>query len=586
MTYRKKLFFALITLIIIVLIALGVLLGNLFKNSYVQAFNEQIQKETTFIAHYIQEHGGIHSFLDQNDTVDLKPLIDSNVTILTDEGDVLYDSNEEKIEHPNRHAQVLQQIIKAQGQEGYEVPEGKVDFHYYWQVIKTDDEIEGYIVHSSEISIIEQMNKQMWQILTISLGAALIIILMLGSMITKRYARPIEAATMTAIELAQGNYRARTSETYSAETKMLITSLNILARNLEEAQISREMHQDRLETLIENIGSGVIFIDSKSYITLINREYKHLFKVNPMHFMFRSYYEVIEFEEIISIIEEIFRTEQIIKRQMKLPLESEPRHFEVYGAPIIGNHDEWNGILLIFHDITELKRLEQIRKDFVANVSHELKTPITSIKGFSETLLDGALHDEETLRSFLTIILEESDRLQVLIQELLNLSKMEQQVFVLNRQDVDLIQMLTDISTMLSTRLEEKQLTLDIVGPDQAFIEGDLSRIKQVFINLMSNAVNYTLTGGAIKVCVKEEEDTVIVEIQDNGIGIEPKELPRIFERFYRVDKARSRDSGGTGLGLAIVKHILEVHHGKVTVESTVGVGTTFTVTLYKKLHA
>ncbi|WP_342769236.1 two-component system histidine kinase PnpS [Peribacillus asahii] len=585
MTYRKKLFFALITLIIVVLIALGILLGNLFKNSYVQAFNEQIQKETTFIAHYIQEHGGIHSFLDQNNTVDLKPLIDSNVTILTEEGDVLYDSNEEKIEHPNRHAQVLQQIVKAQGQEGYEVPEGKVDFHYYWQVIKTDDEIEGYIVHSSEISIIEQMNKQMWQILTISLGAALIIILMLGSMITKRYARPIEAATMTAIELAQGNYRARTSETYSAETKMLITSLNILARNLEEAQISREMHQDRLETLIENIGSGVIFIDSKSYITLINREYKRLFKVNPIHFMFRSYYEVIEFEEIISIIEEIFRTEQIIKRQMKLPLESESRHFEVYGAPIIGNHDEWNGILLIFHDITELKRLEQIRKDFVANVSHELKTPITSIKGFSETLLDGALHDEETLRSFLTIILEESDRLQVLIQELLNLSKMEQQVFVLNRQDVDLIQMLTDISMMLSTRLEEKQLTLDIVGPNQAFIEGDLSRIKQVFINLMSNAVNYTLTGGAIMVCVKEEEDTVIVEIQDNGIGIEPKELPRIFERFYRVDKARSRDSGGTGLGLAIVKHILEVHHGKVKVESTVGVGTTFTVTLYKKLH-
>ncbi|AZV44679.1 two-component system histidine kinase PnpS [Peribacillus asahii] len=586
MTYRKKLFFALITLIIVVLIALGVLLGNLFKNSYVQAFNEQIQKETTFIAHYIQEHGGIHSFLDRNDTVDLKPLIDSNVTILTDEGDVLYDSNEEKIEHPDRHAKVLQQIIKAQGQEGYEVPEGKADFHYYWQVIKTDDEIEGYIVHSSEISIIEQMNQQMWQILTISLGAALIIILMLGSMITKRYARPIEAATMTAIELAQGNYRARTSETYSAETKMLITSLNILAKNLEEAQISREMHQDRLETLIENIGSGVIFIDSKSYITLINREYKHLFNVDPMHFMFRSYYEVIEFEEIISIIEEIFRTEQIIKRQMKLPLESEPRHFEVYGAPIIGNHDEWNGILLIFHDITELKRLEQIRKDFVANVSHELKTPITSIKGFSETLLDGALHDEETLRSFLTIILEESDRLQVLIQELLNLSKMEQQVFVLNRQDVDLIPVLTDISTMLSTRLEEKQLTLDIVGPDQAFIEGDLSRIKQVFINLMSNAVNYTLTGGAIKVCVKEEKDTVIVEIQDNGIGIESKELPRIFERFYRVDKARSRDSGGTGLGLAIVKHILEVHHGKVTVESTVGVGTTFTVTLYKKLHA
>ena len=255
----------------------------------------------------------------------------------------------------------------------------------------------------------------------------------------------------------------------------------------------------------------------------------------------------------------------------------------MYGAPIIGNHDEWNGILLIFHDITELKRLEQIRKDFVANVSHELKTPITSIKGFSETLLDGALHDEETLRSFLTIILNESNRLQLLIQELLHLSKMEQQVIELHCEDVDLVPLLKEIGLMLSTRLQAKQITLDIDVPDAAFIEGDLLRIKQVFINLMSNAVNYTPVGGKVAVHVKEEKEFVTVAIQDTGIGIENKELPRIFERFYRVDKARSRDSGGTGLGLSIVKHILEIHHGKVAVESTVGVGTTFTVTLNKK---
>ena len=287
---------------------------------------------------------------------------------------------------------------------GYEVEDKEPAIHYYWQTIKKGQEIEGFIVHSSKVAAIEQLNERMWLILIIGLGITLIIILILGSTMTKRYMRPIEAATMTAIELAQGNYRARTSVSDSIETKMLTTSLNILARNLEEAELSREMHQDRLETLIENIGSGVIFIDNKSYITLINKEYKRLFNVDPVHFMFRVYHDVIESEEIISLIEEIFRTEKSIKRQIELPIENEGRHFEVYGAPIIGNHDEWNGILLIFHDITELKRLEQIRKDFVANVSHELKTPITSIKGFSETLLDGALHNEETLHSFLTII--------------------------------------------------------------------------------------------------------------------------------------------------------------------------------------
>lgn len=586
MTYRKKLFFAFIFIIMLVLMTLGVLLGNLFKNSYMNTFNHQVQKETEFISHYIQIRGGISVFLKNNKIKDLQPLIDSNVTILSDEGNILYDSNEQQTTNPSRHYQVLRKITLEKGLKsdaGYEVEDKEPAIHYYWQTIKKGQEIEGFIVHSSKVAAIEQLNERMWLILIIGLGITLIIILILGSTMTKRYMRPIEAATMTAIELAQGNYRARTSVSDSIETKMLTTSLNILARNLEEAELSREMHQDRLETLIENIGSGVIFIDNKSYITLINKEYKRLFNVDPVHFMFRVYHDVIESEEIISLIEEIFRTEKSIKRQIELPIENEGRHFEVYGAPIIGNHDEWNGILLIFHDITELKRLEQIRKDFVANVSHELKTPITSIKGFSETLLDGALHNEETLHSFLTIILNESNRLQLLIQELLHLSKMEQQVIELQYDDVDLVALLKEIGIMLSTRMQAKQITFEMDLPDQAIVEGDLPRIKQVFINLLSNAVNYTPVNGKVAVVVKKETDVVTVAIQDNGIGIDNKELPRIFERFYRVDKARSRDSGGTGLGLSIVKHILDLHHGKVIVNSTVGVGTIFTVTLNKK---
>ena len=588
MTYRKKLLISFIFIIMFVLMALGLLLGNLFKNSYMNMFNNQVQKETEFISHYIQIRGGISVFLKNNKIEDIKPLMDSNVTIISDEGNILYDSNEFQKNNPSRHYKILRKITLDKGlksESGYEVVDEEPALHYYWQTIKKGQEIEGFVVHSSKVAAIEQLNQRMWFILVIGLGVTLIIISILGSTMTKRYMRPIEAATMTAIELAQGNYRARTSSSNSGETKMLTTSLNILARNLEEAELSREMHQDRLETLIENIGSGVIFIDNKSYITLINREYKRLFNVDPVHFMFRVYHDVIESEEIIILIEEIFRTEKSIKRQIELPIENEPRHFEVYGAPIIGNHDEWNGILLIFHDITELKRLEQIRKDFVANVSHELKTPITSIKGFSETLLDGALHDEETLRSFLTIILNESNRLQLLIQELLHLSKMEQQVIELQCDDIDLVALLKEIGMMLSTRMQAKQIIFEMDIPVQAIVEGDLSRIKQVFINLLSNAVNYTPVGGKVGVIVKEDQDLVSVAIQDNGIGIENKELPRIFERFYRVDKARSRDSGGTGLGLSIVKHILEIHRGKVTVDSTVGVGTIFTVTLNKKLY-
>ncbi|MFE0502890.1 two-component system histidine kinase PnpS [Peribacillus butanolivorans] len=586
-TYRKKLLYTLIMLVMVVMMAVGFLLGHLFKSYYIKTFNERIQNETFFISTYIQEHGGITSFLEEGKTAKLTPLLDSNLTILSASGEILYDSTSSNELHKN-HANILRKIILEKGlkqEEGYEVIEGESDLHYYWKTVEKDGEIEGFVVHSNEIEAIHQVNKQMWQILIICLGVALIIILMLASKITSYYTRPIEEATMAAIELAKGNYRTRTFEQHSDETGMLTTSLNILARNLQETETAREMNQDRLETLVENIGSGVLLIDSKGYTTLINREFKKSFGVNSATFLFQVFYSVIKDKEVISIIEEIFRTEKTIKRQVKIPLAIERKHFEIYGAPIIGTHDEWKGILLIFHDITELKRLEQMRKDFVANVSHELRTPITSIKGFSETLLDGALKDEKTLKHFLSIILKESDRLQELIQELLNLSKMEQQEFVLKTGVVDITNVLGDIQEMLIGKLKEKEVSLEIkASSEPVFIEGESDRIKQVFINLITNALTYTPNGGWVTVNVIENEQTVDIIVQDSGIGIEEKELPRIFERFYRIDKARSRDSGGTGIGLAIVKHIIEVHKGKIKVESTPGSGTTFTVTLNKSL--
>lgn len=585
-TYRKKLLFTLIALVMVVLMAVGLLLGHLFKSYYIKTFNERIQNETLFISTYIKEHGGIISFLEKGKTSKLTPLLESNLTMLSADGEILYDSTSSN-ELRESHAGVLKKITLEKGKaqrEGYEVVDGESDLHYYWSAIEKDGQIEGFVVHSNEIEAIQQVNRQMWSILVVCLGAALIIILMLASKITSYYTRPIEEATMAAIELAKGNYRTRKFEQHSDETGMLTSSLNKLARNLQDTEMAREMNQDRLETLVENMGSGVLLIDSKGYTTLINREFKKTFDVDSHTFLYKDYYSVIKDEEVIALIEEIFRTEKTIKRQVKIPLPLK-RNFEIYGAPIIGDYDEWKGILLIFHDITELKRLEQMRKDFVANVSHELRTPITSIKGFSETLLDGAWKDEKTLKRFLTIILNESDRLQELIQALLNLSKMEQQEFVLKADKVDITNILKEIQDMLIGKLRTKEISLEIQVPETSvFIEGESDRIKQVFINLITNALAYTPNGGLVTAIVRENEETVDIIVQDNGIGIEEKELPRIFERFYRIDKARSRDSGGTGIGLAIVKHIVEVHKGKINVESKLGTGTTFTVTFNKKL--
>jgi two-component system, OmpR family, phosphate regulon sensor histidine kinase PhoR len=432
----------------------------------------------------------------------------------------------------------------------------------------------------------EKAHSGIWTILGIGIVLDIILMLYLGNKIKNRYIKPIESATEVALELAKGNYRARTYVDQQNETSLLSHSINILARNLQEIVKTQEMQRDRLSTLIENMGSALILIDNRGYISLINKTYKEIFDVIPESYLSQLYYNAIEHKEITNLIEELFMTEQNIKRQLLLPIGIERRYFEVFGSPIIGTHNEWKGVLLVFHDITELKKLEQMRKDFVANVSHELKTPITSIKGFSETLLDGAMKEQETLEAFLSIILKESDRLQTLIQDLLDLSKIEQHDFQLELENIDILSLLDEVKTMLQGKADQKNISLKIVSDtSQQFVKGDYYRLKQVFINLLSNAINYTGPEGYVEMGVKADNDKVYIAVKDTGIGIQQDEVSRIFERFYRIDRARSRNSGGTGLGLAIVKHIVEAHKGTISVQSIVGKGSTFTISLEKVIE-
>ena len=581
--YRTRLLFALITLIIIVLVGLGLVLGQLFKNYYINTFNERLKIEMSIVTTYIEQNGGLNS-LNPEEISRMGDMLNAKITLVDLEGDIRFDTGEISSTKISRHKDIIRDIIgeKPSKQNDLEIG-GGFDLHYYWKPVMNNQEKEGYIFLTTKINELKSAYSQIWWILTISLGLALMVIILLGTRITNRYTKPIESATNVAIELAKGNYHARTYEDHIDETGMLSSSINILARNLQELMKIKESQQDRLTTLIENMGSGLILIDSRGYINLINRPYKEIFGVDPAQYIYKLYYEVIDHVEITQMIEEIFMTEQKVRKQVVLPLAIERRHFEVYGVPIIGTNNVWKGILLVFHDISELKKLEQMRKDFVANVSHELKTPITSIKGFSETLLDGAMHEEGTLEAFLEIILKESDRLQTLIQELLDLSKIEQHGFKLTVRNVDLRQEISDVLEILKRKASEKEITLELEqASDNAMIEGDPDRLKQVFINLVSNAITYSPNGGIVKIAIYDRHDKVSIKVKDSGIGIEKKEIPRIFERFYRIDKARSRNSGGTGLGLAIVKHIVEAHKGNIEVTSQVGKGTTFTIKLFK----
>ncbi|WP_019242881.1 MULTISPECIES: two-component system histidine kinase PnpS [Bacillus] len=583
--FRSKLLLAIVAFTAVSMVGLGVLLVQLFGNYNYEHYENHLKRQLHSITDYMENNGGISAFTGSDDTdmtAALK-LVDDDLAIISNDGKVIYLSGTPQGLPLNRHKQILESIAQ-EGKEGHREISGGFNVHYFWSPIKIENgTTEGYVVLSNQFDEMKELNYKSWLILLGVVAFSLIIVSIIAGKIASRFTKPIEAATDTAIELAKGNYRARTYENPTDETKLLSASINILARNLQEMETSREMEQDRLFTLIENIGSGVLLIDSKGSITLMNKTYKQLFNVSSSDLLYHLYYEAIPFKEVILLIEEIFMTEKSVKKQMMLSLTIERKNFEVYGAPIISHSDEWKGIVLVFHDITELKKLELMRQDFVANVSHELRTPITSIKGFSETLLDGDLKDERTMRDFLTIILNESDRLQALIQELLELSKIEKQEFVLNISKLDLNALLTETAAMFTRKAEKKGISLQIqLASHPVIINADPYRIKQVLINLISNALNYTPAEGKVEVLIRDNEKYAYVEVKDTGIGIDKKEIPRIFERFYRVDRARSRNSGGTGLGLAIVKHLIEAHKGELEVISEPGIGTNFIIKLRK----
>ena len=256
---------------------------------------------------------------------------------------------------------------------------------------------------------------------------------------------------------------------------------------------------------------------------------------------------------------------------------------QIVGAPIFDKKDRFKGVVVVLHDITEIKNLEVMRKDFVANVSHELRTPITSIMGFAETLVDGAKDEQEALDNFLEIIYEESKRMKLLIDDLLILSNLEQDEYTLEVSDVNMNELLKEVTPIIDQLAERQKLSFTVQMEEMIRLEADKEKVKQLLINLLANAVNYTPEDGKVILKIDDKDDYIRIRVQDTGIGIEQEQIRRIFERFYRVDKARSRNTGGTGLGLAIVKHIVEGHRGSITIDSELSKGTSFTIYLPEK---
>ncbi|OCA81812.1 MULTISPECIES: two-component system histidine kinase PnpS [unclassified Bacillus (in: firmicutes)] len=580
--FKLKITAEIAAITIIILLCFGLLIGKLLLYYYDKSVMNHLKEEGQLVTLYLGD-------ADNGNDLEMKSNklnnhLRSSFLIMNKEGRILYKTDKPSgWKNWDDSASLTEYMgdIRTDKQIGKKSDIRTGPSYYYMDDYSLDTGETGhFILVSNEDS---SLYTKVWFILLGCLGFACVMIVLFVFQLIKKFAIPIESATKAALELTRGNYRARSYVGRNNENGILNHSINTVARNLQEMKIAHEIQKDRLSTLIENMGSALLLIDDKGFISMINHAYIDLFKVEEEEYLSELYYKVIKHEEINAIIEEIFMAEQKLKKQIVLTIGIERKNFEVYGAPIMGPKGEWKGILLVFHDITELKKLESVRKQFVANVSHELNTPVTSIKGFSETLLDGAMHDPQALEHFLSIILKESDRLQALIKELLELSKVEQQGFRLDIQEIDIVPVLSDTYAMLEKKASKKHIQFEIQDFKKPIMcEADTFRLKQVCLNLVSNAISYTPSYGKVQITAKEESDKIYIAIEDTGIGIEEKEFPRIFERFYRVDKDRSRESGGTGLGLAIAKHIMEAHEGEITVESQKNVGTTFTIILPK----
>jgi two-component system phosphate regulon sensor histidine kinase PhoR len=391
----------------------------------------------------------------------------------------------------------------------------------------------------------------------------------LSLLLSRRLARPIREITRGARQIASGDFNVSVDLENQDEIKKLADSFNDMSIQIKRLFFDLSLQKEELTSIISSIQEGLIVVDSSGSIVFGNGSFTQI--LGHDRFSGKKYWEILRNQKLCDLIKSVGDEKQNRIEEVEFF-----DHVFLCSATFIVPKNE---IVLIFHDITEKKQLERIKKDFVVNVSHELRTPLTALKGYIETLSEEI---EEEHRYYMAILQRHTDRLINIVEDLLILSELEETSLSLEKEDVRLDELMRNIKHIFDKKIGDKGLQLSITVPsDTPPLSADPFKLEQLFINLIENAAKYT-EKGVIQVSVAPavSNGTIAVRIEDSGIGIPPEHLENIFERFFVVDKSRSRKMGGTGLGLSIVKHILRLHNGSISVESTPGIGTAFTVRL------
>jgi len=576
-TLFLQLFIPYLAIIILVLI-IGTIYSTLFiSNFYNNLMSEELEIQAKLINDQMLEIKNVDSLCKQ-----IGKISGRRVTVILPDGKVIGDSLEDPSTMDN-HADRTEFIDALDIGIGKEIRYSytiKEDFLYVAIPVKHSGEVVFVLRLSMSFARIHPLLRVLW--LRIIFGGLLISVFaaFVSLFIFKRLKRKIETLRTGTNRFRQGDASLRLCVEDPLEIANLADSINSMGYQLNEQIKTITRQKSEQEAILSSMIEGVIAIDSKEHVLSIYKAASEMLGIDGESAKGKSIQEVIRNLSLQKFVQLTLSKSTPVEDFITIHQDSIERHIQANGAVFRDGSGKVIGAVIVLNDITHLKRLENIRKDFVANVSHELRTPITSIKGFVETLSDGAIKNPDDAKHFLSIISSQVDRLGNIIEDLLTLSKIEQETekSIIPIEISDLKPVIENAVKDVALKAEEKSINIEINCDDGIRAKINSALLEQALVNLLDNAIKYSETEGVIKIIIENSLNEIRIHVKDSGPGIEEQHLSRLFERFYRIDKGRSRKLGGTGLGLAIVKHIMIAQGGQVTVQSKVGYGSIFTL--------
>jgi len=507
---------------------------------------------------------------------DFKKITNARITIIDAHGIVLGDSDSSP-ESMDSHIDRPEIIDAGKKGTGWSLRHSKTqgyDLLYVAKSIYKDNSIEGYIRLAVPV---DEINKSI-NILRLEISLVVIILFLASGIVmtwnTNRIRKYMDQIIEYSGALAHGIFRQKLYLKDAGEFTELANNLNNMSAELKDNMERFRKESSRLDIILKSIPDAMLLINTEGVIKLANKAALELFGLPQLYG--KLFIEVIRNPDFVSLVEKVKKSRTPASAEITIDVPEE-KYLFVKLSPLAYTVGALSGVIAIFTDLTHLRKLEQIRKDFVANASHELKTPVTAIKGFAETLIDGAIEDRENAYKFLNTMKDQADRLNRLVEDLLVLSNIEMGEAEINRTDLDLSVLIDKVMETMVVKAAEKDLLIKKSVSDFKTINADRDKVEQVLLNLVDNAIKFT-DKGEIEIGTLTENQRKCLYVKDSGIGIPEQYIPRIGERFFRVDASRSRALGGTGLGLAIVKHIVKNHGWKMKIKSEAGKGTIFKI--------